>query len=97
MIIAVYSSLSPSQTLNNVTINRHSSFTVHRSPVVVSVARRPLKVICVTYLPLVGYTILLRDLLAPLAEVILGRTLDGMARNLMVSALVILVRLKTAR
>lgn len=44
-----------------------------------------------TYLPLVGYTILLRDLLAPLAEVALGRTLDGMARNLMVSVLVVLV------
>lgn len=39
-----------------------------------------------------GYTILLRDLLAPIAEVILDRTLDGVARNLMVSALVVLVR-----
>lgn len=44
-----------------------------------------------TYLPLVGYTILLRDLLAPLAEVALGRTLDGVARNLMISILVVLV------
>lgn len=47
--------------------------------------------ICVTYLPLVGYTILLRDLLAPLLEVMLDRTLDGVARNLMVSLLVVLV------
>lgn len=49
------------------------------------------QVISVTYLPLVGYTILLRDLLAPILEVILDRTLDGVARNLMVSALVVLV------
>lgn len=49
------------------------------------------QVVCVTYLPLVGYTILLRDLLAPLVEVALDRTLDGAARNLMVSVLVVLV------
>lgn len=53
------------------------------------------QVICVTYLPLVGYTILLRDLLAPLLEVLLDRSLDGVARNLMVSALVVLVRRST--
>lgn len=49
------------------------------------------QVICVTYLPLVGYTILLRDLIAPVLEVVLDKTLDGAARNLMVSALVALV------
>ncbi|CAN0383842.1 unnamed protein product [Ectocarpus sp. 12 AP-2014] len=48
-------------------------------------------VVCVTYLPLVGYTILLRDLLAPLAEVALNRTLGSPARNLLVSALVVLI------
>lgn len=46
-----------------------------------------------TYLPLVGYTILLRDLLAPLVEVVLDKELGGQARNMMVSALVVLVRL----
>ncbi|CAM9920801.1 unnamed protein product [Ascophyllum nodosum] len=48
-------------------------------------------VVCVTYLPLVGYTILLRDLLAPILEVILSRTLGISARNLMVAALVLVV------
>ncbi|CAM9100653.1 unnamed protein product [Ectocarpus fasciculatus] len=48
-------------------------------------------VVCVTYLPLVGYTILLRDLLAPLAEVALNRTLGSPARNLLVSGLVVLI------
>lgn len=56
-------------------------------------AMPPLQVVCVTYLPLVGYTILLRDLLAPLVEVMLGKELGGQARNMMVSALVVLVRL----
>lgn len=50
------------------------------------------KVVCVTYLPLVGYTILLRDLLAPVLEVMMDRTLNAHARNLMVSVLVLLVR-----
>lgn len=49
-----------------------------------------------TYLPLVGYTILLRDLLAPLAEVALNRTLGSPARNLLVSALVVLVRFENS-
>lgn len=40
-----------------------------------------------------GYTILLRDLLAPVAEVMLNRTLGDPARNLIVSGLVVLVRL----
>eukprot|EP00903_Cladosiphon_okamuranus_P007874 g7611.t1 len=48
-------------------------------------------VICVTYLPLVGYTILLRDLLAPLLEVMMGKELGGQARNIMVSVLVVLI------
>ncbi|CAM9400064.1 unnamed protein product, partial [Hapterophycus canaliculatus] len=48
-------------------------------------------VICVTYLPLVGYTILLRDLLAPVAEVMLNRTLGDPARNVIVSGLVVLI------
>ena len=46
-----------------------------------------------TYLPLVGYTILLRDLLAPLVEVVLDRELGDSTRNIMVSVLVVLVRL----
>lgn len=50
------------------------------------------QVICVTYLPLMAYTILLRDLLAPTVEIALNRTLDSQARNVMVSALVALVR-----
>lgn len=50
------------------------------------------QVICVTYLPLMAYTILLRDLLAPIVEIVLDRTLDSQARNIMVSALVALVR-----
>lgn len=56
--------------------------------------RYVLQVICVTYLPLVGYTILLRDLLAPLVEVMMGKELGGQARNIMVSVLVVLVRLR---
>lgn len=52
----------------------------------------PPQVICVTYLPLMAYTILLRDLLAPIVEIVLNRTLDSQARNIMVSALVVLVR-----
>lgn len=56
-----------------------------------SLYRDALQVVCVTYLPLVGYTILLRDLLAPLVEVMLGKELGGQARNIMVSALVVVV------
>lgn len=51
-----------------------------------------LQVVCVTYMPLMAYTILLRDLLAPIVEIVLNRTLDIQARNIMVSALVALVR-----
>lgn len=68
---------------NPVTESSCPSFPPQHAPTV--------QVISVTYLPLVGYTILLRDLLAPIMEVILDRTLDGVARNIMVSALVVLV------
>jgi len=54
-------------------------------------------VVCVTYLPLVGYTILLRDLLAPLVEVMLSRELSDSMRNIMVSVLVVLVRQKISQ
>ncbi|CAM9727164.1 unnamed protein product [Discosporangium mesarthrocarpum] len=48
-------------------------------------------VICVTYLPLVAYTILLRDLLSPIAEVALERELSTMERNFIPLSLVVLV------
>eukprot|EP00752_Nemacystus_decipiens_P016510 g14758.t1 len=79
-----------------VSCSRRSGGSTYESVADVAFGRRAkllcmVLVICVAYLPLVGYTILLRDLLAPLVEVMLDKKLGGQARNMMVSALVVLI------
>ncbi|CAM9738204.1 unnamed protein product, partial [Choristocarpus tenellus] len=48
-------------------------------------------VVCVTYLPLIAYTILLRDLLSPIVELAIGEEMSMTDKNVMVTVFVALV------